>query len=248
MFHESWTHSGGWHTDLRRGGRFSKHNRAYIRGTEFCLWRWCAPTLMREIDRGVTTCVYLDADQAVWGDIAELLGYVDDDHAMACVIGAEGTFGVEHKASSTTAETSVMVWNLMHEFSRFDFEDLMRRVKSGDMDGDHPPDEKDGRDHASPYNRMMQAKWVPRDLIATIPPEWNHWNTRRENTKLSHWTKVHYQPWTQQGWHQNPSRHDWVLALREAMEEGAVTKAMLREEAGRRHICGDVVELLGRKG
>lgn len=219
---ESWTPKGGWHELINRYPKVS--------GTPFSGWRWMLPELFNY--EGVA--VYLDADQACHGDIADLVPYLDSK-TIACVVGAEGTFGGK-SLSTNTVETSVMAMNL--PMCRWNAGELFNKTRADKLhDGGHPPDTLDARNHTRPYTRMMQAKWVDFHEIGQLPKEWNHYNLYVPGeTRITHWSKVAEQPWTDAGYDRNPARQHWVDCLLEVIEAGGLSKGLVREEMKKRHI------------
>ena len=229
VFYESWTAHAGWHPLLL------KPENKRISGTRFSPWRWLIPDLLNHTGVGI----YLDADQAVFADIAELARYPREGKMIACVVGAEGTFGNQQRHRSNV-ETSVMAIDC----ERCDWKpsDMFAKVRLGDwrVAGDHPVHTDEPK--SSHYSRMMQAKWISWADIDHLPKTWNHFNQRAADTKLSHWSKIAEQPWKAKGFECNPARDEWLSCLRDAIDQGVIDYDLLKQEVDSGHIAAAVLE------
>lgn len=133
------------------------------------------------------------------------------------------------------------------------------------------------------FNEMFEMKrdyvpWVSLQLedpetIGFLEPEWNHFDTLTEGTKLLHNTKRNTQPWktglpvdytVREGrrfgllpnsWfaarrykpHPDPKQESFFFGLlRECLETGAVSEELLRQEMRRNHLRHDALELVDR--
>lgn len=164
-FTQSWSLEHGWHPLMSSVPRLR-------RGTKFNTWRWLVPLLY-----GTGRAIYLDADQVVLADIAELWHSLDDDKEIAAVTQAEGFFG-EKLPEPDKVQSSVMVLRCEALAARSPAERI-RDVLQG----------------ALPYRDLMQAIWIPRDRVQSLPAEWNHFGIVTPATKLCHWSHVASQPY-----------------------------------------------------
>lgn len=180
-------------------------------GTGFSLRRWMIPAACGF--KGYA--IYLDADQIVLGDIAELwdtgralMPSVDrDERVVACTFQRDKSY-----PNRDAPQTSVMVVNceLVDGCWQFDISKILQWLK------DNPGPER--------YAHFMHAQ----DLrVAALPTEWNHLNVYQEGkTKLLHYTSESSQPWYKPD---HPLAYLWKKELSAALKAGAVTRADLEE-------------------
>lgn len=138
-------------------------------------------------------------------------------------------------------------------------------------------------------NQRDYLEWIylglePQERIGLLAPEWNHFDTLNENTKLLHNTKRQTQPWKTglprdytvrgKGWrtqvkqtakrvggwlrgapasvsvytpHPDPRQEAFFFGLlRECLENGVVTEAMLKDEMRKNHVRHDALDILKR--
>lgn len=133
------------------------------------------------------------------------------------------------------------------------------------------------------FNEMFEMKrdyvpWItlqmePRESVGFLEPEWNHFDTLDENTKLLHNTKRNTQPWktglpvdytVREGrrfglipshWfqakyyrpHPDPRQETFFFALlRECLEAGEIDEELVRQEMRLNHVRHDALELVER--
>lgn len=205
-FVESWTPGGGWHAAFAKLPRIE-------RGTAFNLWRWVTPSLW-----STGKAIYLDADQVVMSDIAELWDSLGSDKTVACVCDAVGVFG-KRQPEPDTVQTSVMVmW----------CELLTTALRKADPIGRVARKEYE-------YAKMMQAKWLPRDEVQPLDPGWNHFGIFNDQTKLLHWSHVATQPY------RNPEHATASVFRNElvaAVDQGYISVDSVDDEVRQGHLAG----------
>jgi hypothetical protein len=142
------------------------------RGTRFNTWRWLVPELY-----GSGKAIYLDADQIVLTDIAELWNAITARCAIAAVRRAVGFFG-KKAPDPDKVQSSVMVMHC----------EALRQLA---------PTERISDVHQGnlAYRSLMQAEWIPHEQVLELPPEWNHFGIVTPGTKLCHWSHVASQPY-----------------------------------------------------
>jgi hypothetical protein len=124
------------------------------------------------------------------------------------------------------------------------------------------------------YVKWIELRLEQRGSIGLLEPEWNHFDTLNEATRLLHNTKRRTQPWktglpvdftvrdklwglVPAGWlsrapgratyqpHPDPNQERFFFGLlRECLDQGLVSEAQLREEMRRNHIRHDTLRLL----
>lgn len=218
-FFESWTPEGGWHPLTEKYERLG--------GTSFSMWRWVVPELFEYAGRAI----YLDSDQVVLADIAELWNALPEGKWIAGVIGAEGHF--HGKTPDPTAlETSVMVmdcarcdWNLAK---------LARRVVDGTLLAHVSRTLPTARIAKSDYAALMQGTWIPIELVQSLARGWNHFNVHVPGqTRLLHWSHVRSQPYRCPGHETAPI---FERELRAAIRAGAVKQEDVWADAAAGHL------------
>lgn len=186
-------------------------------GTNFGFVRFTVPGLNGF--RG--KAIYLDADQLVFSDIGELYDLLDDSHAIALVNRPEGYFGGKPVGSHN--QTSVMVLNC-EKLKHWDTSKIFENI----IPNDQPV--APGQIH---YRDFMTLSWEDQGRIQALPPQWNHFNINRPDSKLTHFSFVRAQPWKSPRHALTPL---WTKWLREALAENAVTKADVFKAILRRHM------------
>lgn len=123
------------------------------------------------------------------------------------------------------------------------------------------------------YVQWIELRLEPRESIGLLEPEWNHFDTLNETTRLLHNTKRRTQPWktglpidytvreklwglVPAGWltsgqaykpHPDPNQERLFFGLlRECLHRGLVSEAQLKDEMRRNHIRHDTLALLQR--
>lgn len=200
-FTESWSEKSGWHPLMAGVPR--------LNGTRFSLWRWLVPAVYQHSGRAI----YLDADQVVLADIAELWDSLQHEH-FAAVTNAAGFFG-KKVPELNHVQTSVMVmdcgkcdWDAAHLFRLVEIDTLK-------------------------YRDLMQATWLPRATIRELPPGWNHFGICNNHTRLLHWSHVASQPYRKPD---HPTAYVFAGELRDAVEAGHISREMIGEEIERGHL------------
>jgi hypothetical protein len=157
----------------------AREGQEFLRGKDRRRWRnddlqsftplrFMPPELMGYQGRAVVT----DPDVFAAGDVGELL---------ARDMGGKALMGVWRPGTSARHDyvaSSVMLLDcakLRHWRCEEQFNELF----------------EDKRD----YLKWVQLEYEPRESIGRLEPEWNHFDTLNENTKLLHNTKRRTQPW-----------------------------------------------------
>lgn len=189
-------------------------------GTGFSLRRWMIPAACGWQGRAV----YMDADQLVFDDVAELWAKPE---AVPGEAGCQAwcTYQPDKFNANPWPQTSVMVI------------DCARARASGHRWGWHV-DKVLEYLRANPikeaYANFMHAVWmVP--PAARVGDEWNHLNAyvpkgRPKHTRLLHYTAEDSQPWYKPD---HPLAHLWHAALELAVKDGAVPKKVFEAALGR---------------
>ena len=199
-------------------------------GTNFSAWRWIAPSVARALSDPPEVLIYLDCDQVVLADIAELADSLPEDKAFGLVVGAEGDFNGK-AADPHARETSVMVMRLAA--ADWSFEDLALLVAGGHMLQYARQVNPNARTAKSDYAALMQGTWLPDHYIHELAKGWNHLNHHDESSRLVHFTHVRSQPWKAPG---HKLAGLWAEHLKEACHLGVVTWGMLEDEVDAGHI------------
>jgi hypothetical protein len=143
--------------------------------------------------------IYLDADQLVFGDVAELWGYKEDmgtDHAVAC------TYQRDKHSNNPVPQTSVMLIDC-HRCEWVPDEIWQLLLKGYN------------------YTKLMRLGFMKAPILK-IPTYWNHLNTHEDTvTRLLHYTKEPEQPWYKPD---HPLASLWKAELIKAINAGAVLR------------------------
>jgi hypothetical protein len=84
------------------------------------------------------------------------------------------------------------------------------------------------------YRRLMDECCVAERVSTSIPSSWNSLERYRPGeTALLHYTRVETQPWLSTA---NPLGSLWCQLLFEALDEGAITAALVREHIAKGHV------------
>ncbi len=197
-FSYSWTPEQGWHPLIATYPKVKN-------GTKFSIWRWMVPELYG-YEGGA---IYLDADQIVFADIAELWNELPVNMGMAAVTNAIGVFG-KKKPEPGAIQTSVMVMDCGWEQYRLAHQ-MITDVAEGRME----------------YRNLMQAKWLDPQLIHSLNPLWNLFSVDRRDKKLIHHSSVAHQPIRDPS---NPTANIWGQELLASIEAGHLTREELESE------------------
>ncbi len=186
-------------------------------GTRFGFVRFCVPSMFGYEGRAI----YLDADQLVLGNVAELLECLDEEHAVALVQRPEGTFG--GRPVEPRNETSVMVLDCA-KLKQWDPDHLFENVVANGR-ALCP-----GQIH---YKSFQRLTWLDPALIQPLDPCWNHYNLLRADTKLVHFSHVREQPWKRPS---HPLTDLWDRWLAETLDAGFLTRGDLLREVALLHL------------
>ena len=197
--------------------------------------------------------VVIDPDVFAVGDINELLARDMGDRA----IFARPRYG--HNGRSDYVATSVMLLDcakLRHWSVRDNFDELFQMERD--------------------YEDWITLATEPRETIGFLEPEWNDFDRLRRGTKLIHNTKRRTQPWKtglrvdfinripvpllgrllgidgirlplRYKRHPDPRQEQFFFALvRECLENGSLTRAVLEKEMTANNVRRDALELVER--
>lgn len=183
--------------------------------TGFSLRRWMIP---EECEfKGMA--VYMDADQIVFGDVAELVSYTQTDNPVACCYEKDKCSqlltGNKHEP---VPQTSVMVINCeLCDPKLWSRQSLFNSIASA------------GRPHTpkavKEYQRVMHGCFTGTKPFP-LDRQWNCFNRFNPNTKLLHYTVEPQQPWYDRSHH---FASIWESELVKAIVSGYVTRDMLKE-------------------
>lgn len=190
------------------------------RGTKFSSWRWWVPALYRNINPigHAGRAIYLDSDQIVLADIAELWESLDPGYMLACVQNVDGndywkaprTIIESGKQYRDKLQTSVMVMDC--EACCWDFGKLAVQ---------------------NTYANLMQGEWMDRSRVQELDPQWNRFGRCDDGTKLLHFSHVASQPWRSP---KHPLTDMWRNELLATLRAGHLSQETLREEIARGHV------------
>lgn len=168
-------------------------------GTGFSLERWQIPKYFNYNG----AAIYLDADQLVLSDIADLWARIPVDGGLSATWQTDKWFKTEPKPN-----TSVMVMDCEYcknDPGWLDGEQLVQYLKA----------DKDRKR----YVQVMHALHL-KVTVEKLPVEWNHLNVYNPGlTKLIHYTVEHSQPWYA---HKHPLAAIWGEYLLESIYAGEV--------------------------
>lgn len=232
VFHWSWDpHTREWNPMAAAYPRLA--------GTNFSSWRWLAPRVVRgwAVLQGTGEgtpvpgrATYIDCDQVVLGDMADLESLLPAGKTIACVVGAEGDFNGK-TPEPDARETSVMVFD--PALATWDYDALARMVLDGRILNWIRETVPGARVAKSAYAALMQAAWIPGDQVADLSKVWNHMNHLDTRTRLVHFTHVRSQPWKSPG---HALAKWWGEHLHEAVKAGVVTVSDVEEEVASGHV------------
>lgn len=180
-------------------------------GTGFSLQRWSIP----EGFNYEGFCIYLDADQIVLTDIAELWNInvtsgKPNASSIYCTYQSD-------KWYANAPNTSVML--IDNEMAKTDWWTIEQIVNALELDC---PNRKT-------YAEIMHAKHILNHPPVKITDDWNCLNKPTETTKLLHYTVEHAQPWYNP---KHPYAYVWKNYMIEAIKEGFIQKTEVKEAIG----------------
>lgn len=176
----------------------------FSQGTGFSLRRWMIPAACGWAGRAV----YMDADQLVFGDVAELLAHAAAPAPAGTAVWC--TYQPDKYSKAPWPQTSVMVIDCARAKAEWGFhlDRALAHLRA-------TPDRK-------AYADFMHATWLATPP-ARLPVEWNHLNVYAPGkTRLLHYTKEPEQPCYRPD---HPLAHLWKAALVRAARAGAVPRA-----------------------
>lgn len=170
-------------------------------GTGFSLRRWMIPAACGWQGKAI----YMDADQLVFGDVAEIYRY---KHAVADpVIGC--TWQKDKYSPNKDVPQTAVMWIDCEKaklFDLFKIDGILEYLRANTT--------------AKDYGRLMHAEWLDK-RVDLLPTAWNHLNVYEpKRTRLLHYTKEPEQPWYKPD---HPLAGLWQRALQAAMADGYVT-------------------------
>lgn len=146
-----------WKVDPKTGQWFDGRDRKPF-STEFAFTRFLVPAFAKRLDMS-GWALFCDCDFLFLADIAELFDMADPDKAVMVVKH-------DHKPDQDVKMdqvrqtryprknwSSLILWNLDHEANRALTPELVN-AKAGSW--------------------LHRFRWLPNDLIGSLPPEWNH--------------------------------------------------------------------------
>lgn len=151
--------------------------------------------------------IYLDSDMLVFKDVVDLWR---SPFGEANVLAAysDSASGRKPQFSVMLMDCSQLKWNI---------QDIVDRLNSG----------------ALSYEQLMYDFSLAR-TSAVIEPEWNSLEIFKPGqTALLHYTDMNTQPWVS---HLNPLGYLWVHALRQAIQDGAISRSFVEEEVQKGHV------------
>ncbi len=183
--------------------------------TGFSFSRFAIPAICGYKGRAI----YMDADMLVFDDIIKLWNTPFG--------GADVLYSEFRGKDARVPQFSVMLLNC--EQLQWRVEDIVRGLDKGQYD----------------YKDLMQKLCVLPDdkKKAGIPYEWNsleHFEVNK--TCLIHYTDMPTQPWV---CNSNPNGNLWYKALREAVDEGVITRSYLQKEIMKGHVSPKLLQWAG---
>lgn len=194
--------------------------------TGFSLRRWLIPEYCGFSGKAI----YLDADQLVLGDIADLWAYADGGAAIHCTYRpdkcSQMLTGIK---GNPVPQTSVMVL----ECDRCNPEQWCRSAIFSHIRAAGKP--RSGKKVVKAYQYVMHgglAGALDGHNVKEIPQRWNSFNEMDDSTKLLHYTFEDTQPWYNP---KHPHARLWEEELAGAIADGFVCRADLDDalERGR---------------
>lgn len=163
--------------------------------------------------------LYVDSDMQVFKDLRGLWGLPFEGADLLTVAEPAGT-GRRPQFSVMLLDCGALRWDI--------------RAIVADLDA--------GR---LTYETLMYEMRAARNVRASIDPAWNSLERYDEGrTALLHYTDMPTQPWISA---RNPLGHLWVRDLLDAIDEGAISRAEVQEEAGKGHIRPSLLYQIDRR-
>lgn len=181
-------------------------------GTGFSLRRWMIPQRCGWEGRAI----YLDADQLVMGDIAELAAFADSIRDKP--YSAWMTYQPDKFSSKPWPQSSVMVIDCAAAKNLWGWhiEQVLSHLR--------------GKPDRRAYADLMHCTWMD-TLPGRIPVEWNHLNTyEKGKSKLVHYTSEPQQPWYAP---EHAHAQLWRAELEAAIRAGCVSREEFQTALGR---------------
>lgn len=151
--------------------------------------------------------IYLDADMLVFKDIKDLWSRNFDDFNILSTY-ADTSIGRK-------PQFSVMLMNC--ENLDWDINSIVDQLDSGSLT----------------YEKLMYDFSLA-NFSSNIEPDWNSLELySKKNTALLHYTDMNTQPWISTN---NPLGYLWVKVLRNAVDDGIITRNFLEEEIKKGHV------------
>ena len=152
--------------------------------------------------------IYLDSDMIVYRDIQHLWT-MPFAGAQVLVVPRPEEGSLSSQFSVLVLDCAALSWNV-------------REIVAGLDRGEFT------------YRRLMDECCVAERVSTAIPRSWNSLEQYRPGeTALLHFTHVPTQPWLSTG---NPLGSLWCQLLLEALDEGALTAALVREHIAKGHL------------
>ena len=223
----------------------------------FTLTRFLPPELMGYRGRAVV----IDPDVFAVGDVWELLSRDMEGHAILCRArsGSKGEQGC-HATSVMLLDCSQLThWKCQQQFDamfdfRLDYQDwICLRMEPPDSIGSFEPEWNDfdrlsertrllhnTKRQTQPWKTGLPIDFRPREKLRLFPPK--GWLKRARRALFGEYAMLgSYRP------HPDPAQERFFFGLlRECVEQGIVTEALLREEMRRDHVRHDALEVLER--
>lgn len=151
--------------------------------------------------------IYLDSDMLVFKDIVNLWNRpFGEANVLAAYSDSES--GRKPQFSVMLMNCSQLKWNIQQ---------IVDQLDSG----------------ALSYEQLMYDFSLAR-TSAVIEPEWNSLEIFKPGqTALLHYTDMNTQPWVS---HLNPLGYLWVRSLRQAIQDGAISRSFVEDEVRKGHV------------
>lgn len=188
--------------------------------TPFSFHRLLIPELKNYQGRAI----YLDSDMLVLKDIRKLWITDNSDDNMS-VTSADIHCARAKTEQQKNSRFSVMVLNCVK--LKWKIEDIVESLDKGEIS----------------YEELMHQMAIADDIRDSIPPEWNTLDSyERGLTGLIHFTNMSTQPWLKAG---HPCGDIWIKYLREAIDDGFITREELQTQVDLEHVRPGLLEELG---
>jgi hypothetical protein len=156
--------------------------------------------------------IYLDSDMLVFKDITDLWCRPFGDANVLSAYSASAS-GRKPQYSVMLMDCSQLSWNIQK---------IVEELDTG----------------ALSYEQLMYDFSLAR-TESVIEPEWNSLEQYKDDqTALLHYTDMNKQPWVSS---ENPLGYLWVRTLRQAVVEGAISRAFIEDEVRLGHIRPSII-------